>query len=129
MWTNKGFTIPVRWDQQLKGMFKEFNQQESRMRQNGTLSLNEGQNQFTIPLYENLGSGHGLAYTSTLFFERTLLRHLISKRPSEIEFFPGIKFSDMISKDFFFFFFIYFRPTREWWCINKKTSVSKIKEF
>ena len=55
LWTSQGFTIPQKWDQQLKGMFKGFKQQEARMRQDGVLSLNEGQNQLTLPLYENLG--------------------------------------------------------------------------
>ena len=54
-WTKQGKTIPLKWDQQLKGMFKGFKSQEARLRQCGTLRMTEGQNQLTVPLFEALG--------------------------------------------------------------------------
>jgi len=55
MWTKVGNAIPLKWDQQLKGMFKGFKHQEARLRQNGVLSMSEGQSHVTLPLYEALG--------------------------------------------------------------------------
>ena len=55
MWTKQGAPIPLEWDQELKGMFKGFKQQEAKLRQKGTLRMTEGQNQLTVPLYEALG--------------------------------------------------------------------------
>ena len=55
VWTKQGKSIPLKWDQELKGMFRGFKQQEASLRQCGTLRLTEGQNQLTVPLYEALG--------------------------------------------------------------------------
>ena len=55
VWTKQGKPIPLKWDQELKGMFRGFKQQEASLRQCGTLRLTEGQNQLTVPLYEALG--------------------------------------------------------------------------